>query len=354
MSANLLLILSCVIVAALMLMGILTFLSNRVRTYNEHRLARLTAQLRPLFLKAIEEPNAGFVAITRARRKVVTALARSILPALRGEDRERVVDILEHEGIINISLAHAYARSPVRRANAAEVLGMSGAKRGVPQLKFLLVDPDADVRRTAARSLGLIGDPAAVTDLLRTLDRESVPLNTITMAILRIGAPAVGPLIDGCRDGGPRVRAVCAELLGLNGTMAAVPALTEALRGDDLLEVRIRAARALGKIGAPSSVDVLADVMRRDEPAPLRAVAARALGSIGGVRTISVLRDALDAPEHMVATNAAHALASGGASARDTLELAAKGAPCRRNEYAREALSMVRLSEPVLAGEGEA
>jgi HEAT repeat protein len=131
-----------------------------------------------------------------------------------------------------------------------------------------------------------------------------------------------------------------------------VPALTDALQNDSVLEVRIRAARALGRIGAPGSVDTLAEVMRPEEPAPLRAVAARALGNIGGVRPISLLRDAVDSEEHIVRQNAAHALAAIGEPAHDLLELLGRGRPNRRTIYAREALSASDLATKIALSNG--
>jgi HEAT repeat protein len=307
-------------------------------------------------LTAIYDADADVTISKRARDiPVIISLVRSLLPALRGGDRDRLVELLEQQRIIDIALRDAYSRWAVRRARAADLLGAAGVGRGVSQLRFLLLDRDADVRRTAARALGLVGDAEAIPDLLASLDaRRRVPLNTVTMAIIRIGPVGAERLLDGFRRGTPRARAVCAEMLGLQGTMGAVPALTEALLGDSVLEVRIRAARALGRIGAPASVDALAEVMRPIEPAPLRAVAARALGSIGGVRPVSLLRDAIESEEHVVRQNAAHALAAIGEPARDLLELLGRGRPNRRTIYAREAISAADLTAKIAIRSGAA
>jgi HEAT repeat protein len=247
--------------------------------------------------------------------------------------------------VIDVALRDLHARTAVRRARAADLLGLAQVTRAVPALVRLLEDRDEDVRRTAARALGHTDDGTSVPPLLRTIERRTVPLNTTTMALLRMGPEAVAPLLDGLRVGTVPVRAVCAELLGLRGSVAALQALTAALGSGEALEVRIRAARALGRIGAPSSVDPLADVIRRDEPAPLRAVAARALGQIGGPRTVTLLREALDAPEHMVSMNAARALASAGEEGAKALASASRDRASRRGDYAREGLSYITLQD---------
>src|SRR5206468_3972933 len=132
---------------------------------------------------------------------------------------DRLVAVLEQQGIIDIALRDAYSRWAVRRARAADLLGSAGIERGVSQLRFLLLDRDADVRRTAARALGLVGSAESIPDLLMTLDAcKSVPLNTVTMAIIRIGPAGAARLLDGLRRDSPRARAVCAEMLGLQGT----------------------------------------------------------------------------------------------------------------------------------------
>jgi hypothetical protein len=348
-SSVLLLDVTFVIVGALVLMGVLTTVAKVARGIEERRLAKLTAEVRPQLLTAIYDPNAN-VAISTGKSDipVIISLVRSLLPAMRGEDRDRLVELLEQQHIVDIALRDAYSRWSIRRARAADLLGIAGVERGVSQLRFLLIDRDADVRRTAARALGLVGAADAIPDLLAALDdRRSVPLNTVTMAIIRIGPAGAERLLDGLRRGSPRARAVCAEMLGLQGTMGAVPLLTEALRGDPVLEVRIRSARALGRIGAPSSVDALAEAMRQNEPTPLRAVAARAVGNIGGVRPISLLRNAIESDEHIVRQNAAHALAAIGEPARDLLELLCRGRPTLRTMYAREAMSTADLTAKV-------
>jgi HEAT repeat protein len=150
-------------------------------------------------------------------------------------------------------------------------------------------------------------------------------------------------LIEGLRVGSTKVRAVCAEILGLRGSVAALPALTSAIHPWEAFEVRIRAARALGRVGLPGSVDAVAALLNSQEPAPLRAVATRALGQIGGRRTVTLLRDALDAPDHVVAMNAARALASSGDDGADILIRFARELTSRRGAYAREGLSYIAV-----------
>jgi hypothetical protein len=334
------------IAIALALLGVLTTYLNIRRKWREVHTTRRVNALRPQLLDALEGDESALESGWAARdRSTFVALSRRLLPTLRGADRDRIVELLEQHGVIDTALLDLHARSAIRRARAADLLGTASVPRSVPDLVALLEDRDADVRRTAARALGMIGDAVAVGPLLATIDsRRSVPLNTVTMALLRVDHEALEPLMEGLRVGSAGVRAICAELLGVRGSIAAVPQLCAALGHREALEVRIRAARALGRIGAPGSVDGLADAMRTDQPAALRAVATRALGQIGGHRTVSLLRDALDAPEHMVASNAARALATVGDDGARVLVKVGQEALTSRGAYAREALAYSALA----------
>jgi HEAT repeat protein len=339
------------VAAVLVSLGLLTTTMNVHRSWRDRRTTKRLAALRPRLLAALDGDTELVLRPNRAEQSAFILMTRSLLPTLRGADRERLTELLEQAGVIDVATEDLRSRSALRRARAADLLGAAAVASCVPDLVRLLNDRDADVRRIAARSLGLIGSAAAAPALLDRIEGpRSVPLNTITMALLRLDRDALEPLVDGLREGTFQVRAVCAELLGLRGSIAALPQLVAALGRREALEVRLRAARALGRIGAPSAVDPLAEAMRGDEPVALRAVATRALGQIGGPRTVSLLREALDAPEHVVATNAARALAAVSGDGTEVLVHVAGELTSRRGAYAREGLSYLALTASAAVG----
>lgn len=332
------------IAIALALLGVFTTFLNLRRKWSTARSEKRLAILRPALLAALDGDPGGQVRWKGRELSAFVALTLRMLPTLRGADRRSLTEMLETAGVVDAALRDLHARSAVRRARAADLLGVASVDRSVSALVALLDDPDADVRRTAARALGLIGDAAAVRPLLATIDRRrSVPLNTITMALLRMGPDGLDPLIEGLATGSPGTRALCAEMLGVRGSVGALPQLTASLGPREPLELRIRAARALGRIGAPGSADALVEVIRESEPVALRAVATRALGQIGGDRTVSVLRDALNAPEHVVASNAARALSTAGPAGAHVLAGIGRE-DTRRGAYAREGLAYLSLA----------
>jgi len=346
-----------VMLVVLVVLGFATTVSKTFRARHDHRALLRVRKLRPLVLAAMEHPADNVATLSQLPRKerdAFVALARGLLPHLRGVDRERLVQILETTRLIDAALRQTHSRSPIRRARAAELLGLAGVARSQPELVRLLRDRDRDVRRTAARALGIVGDPRSVRALLDSLDGpRAVPVNAVTMAILRIGAPATTELRSLLLHGPPATRAVAAELLGLIGSTGAVPGLVGVLESDAGIELHIRAARALGRIGAPQATAALAACLAPDQPAPLRAVAARALGDIGGVRALSVLLTTTRSPEHVVASNAARALVTVGGEGITMLRHAATQ-PGRAGAYAREALSVAGLDADELDPRGVA
>jgi hypothetical protein len=327
----------------LVMLAMLTTFLNVRRKLRERRRSKQIAALRPRILAALDGEPIPHNALTKRERATFIEMVRTLLPTLRGAESSGLTTVLEEWGIIEAALLGLHHRSALRRARAADLLGLARVQRAVPELLRLLDDRSFEVRQIAARALGLIGDPAAVRPLLQVGAARRVPLNTTTMALLRMDAEALEPLLDGLRVGTAPVRGVCAELLGLRGSVAAVSALTTALDRREALDVRIRAARALGRIGAPTAVDALSAAMGQDEPPALRAVATRALGQIGGRRTVALLYAELGAQNHIVAVNAARALAKAGDDGIEALSRASRDVTARRGEYAREGLSYVML-----------
>lgn len=137
--------------------------------------------------------------------------------------------------------------SPTQQAIAAEVCGMTGARQNLPLLIDLLLSDgrdgrpavDLDVRIRAARSIGRLGLPRVVPDLV---------------AAAAPGQPG-------------SLRAVAAKALGEVGSSDAVPALAElAVDSDD--RVAVNASAALVRCGAAGSVALRAVA---GDPAHLQA-----------------------------------------------------------------------------------
>ena len=148
-----------------------------------------------------------------------------------------------------------------------------------PELLGLLQDGDPAVRASAARAIGLIGDPAALPALLQALaDPDALAGQRIAEAIGRLGDQAIGD------------RSVSADLLNV-------------LRSAPMVE-RTRAALALGLLRSPEAVPGLAALLSAGDPEAQR-VAAEALAAIGTPAAMAALMAPLADPQMTSARHAA-------------------------------------------------
>lgn len=214
------------------------------------------------------------------------------------------------------------------RREAAEALGKIRNKKAVDPLIHMLMDKDEYVRTYAAEALGKIRDKKAVDPLIHVIKDEDMG-EAATVALIRLGEPAVKPLIQMLKDKNEdvRERAVWAlEKLGWEpkrdigkarylivkgewdelvqlGQLAVGP-LIHALEDED---ARANAAEALGKIGDEKAVDPLIHTLE-DEERMVRRNAAGALGRIGDKKAVGPLIQMLKDKNEDVRNNAAEAL----------------------------------------------
>lgn len=258
------------------------------RARRARRLERRTAQVRPLLLEALtaedEEVAPACAAVAALPPALWPAAERFILTAfdsVRGEVRDALVQVLLERGTLERALAATQSRSAVRRARAAEVIGLVGHVSGRRGLVRLLADPNSEVRTVAARALGEIGDPHLTSILLEALRPGSdVPPSVVGTALLGSGETDTAALEAGLVADDEVVRltaiAVSAELLVL------ATARTVADRGlaDPSVTVRVQAARALARLGGAWAVPALAAATAPSEAPAVRVAATRTLGEM--------------------------------------------------------------------------
>jgi HEAT repeat protein len=158
----------------------------------------------------------------------------------------------------------------VRQA-AIKALGMIGDANAVKPLVAVLEDRKSDLRQPAARALGEIGDARAVKPLIAALEDQFVR-PTATEALIKIGKPAVSPLCTALRSINNDVRGSALMALGEIGDERAVKPLIAALENPFM---RPTATEALIKIGKPAVEPLISTLKNKD--ADVRRAAARAL-----------------------------------------------------------------------------
>lgn len=198
---------------------------------------------------------------------------------------------------IVISLLHDES-AEVRRT-AAESLGKIGDQSAVASVLPLLTDPLPVVRVAAAQALGRIGTASNVTVLAalsRALeDPEERVKQAAAMAIAELEplSSQLKPVVSLVQASDVHVRRAAIRALLQSDTSHWVPQLLPALHDPDT-EVRQGAVAVLE--GAPGNPQVRTEIQKRlahDSSPAVRAEAAYHLGELGGVETRSVLQEAL-------------------------------------------------------------
>ncbi len=212
-----------------------------------------------------------------------------------------------------------------------------------------MADPEASVRRQAARALGRVRGERALDALASALgaDSDAEVRSAAARALGRARrSEAAVALAGALDDADAEVRRQAARALGNIRSPEAVPALVAALRDTDP-EVQDQAAWALGNIRDPAAMDGLRDALRNAGDGARRQ-AAWALGNIRSREAVGALVGALDDEDPDVQQQAAWALGNiRDASAVDGLVAALRSAADDARQQAAWALGNIRAERAV-------
>jgi HEAT repeat protein len=206
------------------------------------------------------------------------------------------------------------SRANTARIAALRALVAIGDKRAVPTLMKILTtsadEQDFLLNQKAALGLAELRDPQAIPALEKGLfmtGRNTQVFQECRLALVRIGAPAVQPLIALLQEKNADVQAMAHDLkfddatpgvvphkaaivLGDLRAKAAVPALVQRLHTKAKGDEHRAALIALGYIGTPAAVDAILSVLKDGKAEPLeRASSADALYLSGDRRAVPAL-----------------------------------------------------------------
>ena len=178
------------------------------------------------------------------------------LSEVRGGSRDALVRVLVDRGTLTAALRASRGRSVVRRARAAEVLGLLARPEARRRLIRLTADPSRDVRIVAVRALGSMEDPALAGIILGSLDSAGgVPASVVGTALLRARDADVDALRSGLASQSAPVRATAAAVAGHLLVTDLVEPITVMLEKDPSAAVRSVARRALARFGSDGTID---------------------------------------------------------------------------------------------------
>lgn len=215
--------------------------------------------------------------------------SRAIEPLVKAlEDEDSVVKL---EAIEALGKMGEQAFSPLVQAlkhedlnirrEAARNLGERKDVRAVEPLMRALLDEYGSVRYVAIEALGEIGDAKAVELLIQLplgYDYEDERKAAVE-ALVKIGKPAVEPLIQALKNENAYIRSGASECLGKIKDSKAVEPLIQVLK-DEVAAVRKSAVSALGSLHSDVAVEPLVQALK-DRDYEVRYEAAKALMGIG-------------------------------------------------------------------------
>jgi len=211
-------------------------------------------------------------------------------------------------------------KSPANGARLAAIKALAriGDKRATPALVKVLTtsadDQDFFLNQTAALALAELRDPGSIPGLIKGLfmtGRGTDIFQECRLALVRIGEPAVDPLIELLQEKNADIQAMAkklnfeepppkgtpgvvpykaAFLLGDLRAAKAVPALIDVLKNKQRGGEHTAVLTALGQIGTPEAVDVIIAKVKDSKADPsIRSSALSALYLSGDKRALPTL-----------------------------------------------------------------
>jgi HEAT repeat protein len=247
---------------------------------------RLTDRIRPAILQTavaeqdeLDDSLAVFRSLRGRARRSAESMVIRMLYDVTGETRTNLTHILTVCGTITRAVARTTSTVPVRRARAAETLGLIDYPDAIGHLIRLAQDENDEVRSVATRALGRTGRPDAITALLAALPSSSgVPAVIVGSALLEIAQYSAAAIGRGFADKDPAVRRTTAILASHVMSPGAIPSLITAVTTDDEPLVRIAAARSLTRLQTREAVPALHAAAASQHPG-VRIAATAALAS---------------------------------------------------------------------------
>lgn len=257
--------------------------------------------------------------LRRRDHDVVEQILLDHAQRIRGTEHGKLARALDELGYVDEMIARLGSRRWWQRAEAAEKLGLSGAKRACRDLIPALKDDVPEVRLRAAKALGILGGTSSIRELVHALNEPNRwSIIRIADILTGMGRSVVDELMAHFAKLKLQGKLAALDILGRIRPLHAVPWLEKRL-GEPESDVRARACHALGCIGDPRSAHRLILALA-DEAWPVRAMAAKALGRMAPADAVEPLCLAMGDKQWWVRSNAAHALRAMGTRGREALE----------------------------------
>lgn len=240
----------------------------------------------------------------------LTAVSHLLL-LLRGRERERLLETVDSEGLLDPWLRRAGRRRAATRAGAIRVLEQVGSPRAVRTLVGLMAnDRSPTIRIEAAGALARLGHLPNVRDTVSLLGLRAGGTTRLHFAIMRSLAPrGWREMVEMLGEQPPAsLRALLVDALGWSGELSVLEHVSGASSDPDprVRSAALTAAQQLKHVRTAEWVIALLD----DPDPSLRAQAALACGHLRLVAAVRRLRSLVNDQSLWVRMRAHEALAA--------------------------------------------
>ncbi len=327
------------------------------RRRREQQDRRRIAPLRPVLLalasgEAIEVDLAvDLNALPGPTRDVVDDAIVQMLGKIRGDSVAPLVEVLRQHARGERAVQELTSRSSVTRARAVWTLGVMRERDAVPHALALLQDPSSDVVLTAARSLGMMGDPIAAGPVLTAVapegSRSGLPVWIAVESVASLGTDTTAEVCAALAHPSLDVRTAAAMVIARVPLVAAAGALRQRMEIETDPPLVAILVLALGEVGGPRDVELLGPLLASGQDAQIRRAAVGAVAEVGGTRAVAWLQPLLYSRDIRVAELTATTLVSLGSAGHQAVSaVAASGALSANGRLCRYAVAQEALAHP--------
>lgn len=242
-------------------------------------------------LVSVEEAVEGF---GRHYKQMWTFLV-PYLKSIRGEDREKIRELIALSGLSAYYLQRLRRGSLKEKLKAATVSGAIGNKEALPYIEELLYSKDNEVAAVAAQALTELGEESLLIPVIkRILSRTYTTFEGITGLTIRFGqevCPYIVEMIERWQKGELDLQEVFSvpyyqslslllDILGHHQYIEGSTIYQSLLQEEEHPEVLIHLFKTLVKLAYPLSINLRPFLHHQDWV--VGSQAARYVGSIGG------------------------------------------------------------------------